>query len=163
MHCPQPICAPTPHPACHQEPTQGTHGAHYKLCNIGCTHAQASHRHSGHTPTRGYAFTVQKLALSKLAANHFIGAIIDKDTGAILEYHHLVKNPVTIPVWETSFVNEIGHLFQGIREHKGTNTYFFIKKSQVPTKKWPTYGQICCNFCPQKREQNPTRLTVGGN
>jgi hypothetical protein len=25
------------------------------------------------------------------------------------------------------------------------------------------YDQIVCNFCPQKKEQNHTRLTVGGN
>jgi hypothetical protein len=46
-------------------------------------------------PAIGYAFGVHQLALSKLATNQFISAIIDKDTGAILEYHHLVKNPVT--------------------------------------------------------------------
>jgi hypothetical protein len=52
-----------------------------------------------------------KLALSKLATNHFLDAIIDKDTGAILEYWHLVKNPATKLVWETSFANKIGCLF----------------------------------------------------
>jgi hypothetical protein len=40
----------------------------------------------------GYAFAVHQLALSKLAANHFICAIINKGTGNVLEYHHLVKN-----------------------------------------------------------------------
>jgi hypothetical protein len=77
----------------------------------------------------GYAFAVHQLALSKLAANHFIGAIIDKDTGNVLDYCHLVKNPATETVWKTSFANKIGCLFQGIQELKGTNTCFFIKKS----------------------------------
>ncbi len=64
--------------------------------------------------TIGYAFAVHLLALSKLAANHFISTIIDNDTGAILEYCHLVKNPTTKTVWETSFANKIGCLFQGM-------------------------------------------------
>ncbi len=65
-------------------------------------------------PDIGYTFAVHQLALSKLATNHFLGAIIDKDTGAVLEYRHLVKNPSTKLEWETSFANKIGCLFQGI-------------------------------------------------
>jgi hypothetical protein len=118
---------------------------------------------AGTPPTTSYTFAVHQLALSGLAANHFLGAIIDKDTGAVLEYRHLVKNPATKTVWETSFTKKIGHLFQGIRELKGTNTCFFIKKSQVPTNKQPTYSQIVCNFFPQKKEQDCTCLTVGSN
>jgi hypothetical protein len=45
----------------------------------------------------------------------------------------------------------------------GTNTCFFICKSQVPSDKRPTYGRIVCNFCPQKEEQHRTQLTVGGD
>ncbi len=40
---------------------------------------------------------------------------------------------------------------------------FFIAKLLVPTNKQPTYSRIVCNFCSQKKEQNHTRLTVGGN
>jgi hypothetical protein len=65
-------------------------------------------------PAIGYAFAVHQLALCKLATSHFLGNIINKDTGAILEYQHLVKNPSTKSVWETSFMNKIGRLFQGI-------------------------------------------------
>jgi hypothetical protein len=57
-------------------------------------------------PAIGYAFGVHQLALRKLATNHFLGAIIDKGTGAVLEYRHLVKNPATKSVWETSFANK---------------------------------------------------------
>jgi hypothetical protein len=65
-------------------------------------------------PDIGYAFTVHQLALRELATNHFLGTIINEDTGAVLEYRHLIKNPVTKSVWETSFKNKIGRLFQGI-------------------------------------------------
>jgi hypothetical protein len=44
-------------------------------------------------PAIGYAFAVHQLALSKLATNHFLCTIIDEETGAVLEYRHLVKNP----------------------------------------------------------------------
>jgi hypothetical protein len=36
-----------------------------------------------------YAFAVHQLALSELVTSHFIGAIIDKETGTVLEYRHL--------------------------------------------------------------------------
>ncbi len=114
-------------------------------------------------PAINYAFAVHQLVLSKLATNHFIGAIINKETGAILEYWHLVKNPATKSVWETSFANKIECLFQGIQDLKGTNTCFFLQKLQVPTNKQPTYGRIVYIFCPQKKEQNCTHLTVGSN
>jgi hypothetical protein len=110
-----------------------------------------------------YAFAVHQLVLRKLTTNHFLGAIINNNTGAILENQHLVKNPATKSVWETSFVNKIGHLFQGIQNLKGTDTCFFIKKLLVPTNKRPTYGRIVCNFRPQKKDQNRTHLTVVGN
>ena len=35
--------------------------------------------------------------------------------------------------------------------------------SQVPKGKTLTYGQIVVNHTPHKKEQNRTRLTVGGN
>jgi hypothetical protein len=114
-------------------------------------------------PAIRYTFAVHQLALCKLATNHFLGTIIDEDTGAVLECRHLVKNPATISLWETSFANKIGRLFQRIQDLKGMDMYFFIQKLLVPTNKWPTYGQIVCNFCPQKKEQNRTRLAVGGN
>jgi hypothetical protein len=98
----------------------------------------------------GYAFAVHQLALRELATNHFLGTIINKDTGAVLEYRHLVKNSATKSVRETSFTNKIGLLFHGIQDLKGTNMCFFIQKLQVPTNKRPTYGQIVCKFRPQK-------------
>jgi hypothetical protein len=104
----------------------------------------------------GYIFAVHQLALRELATNHFLGAIIDKDIGTILEYQHVIKNPATKSVWETSFANKIGSLFQCIQNLKGTDTCFFIAKLLVPTNKQPTYGRIICNFCPQKKEQNCT-------
>jgi hypothetical protein len=94
---------------------------------------------------------------------HFIGAVLDDDTGAVLEYRHLIKSDKHKRIWVHSFANELGRLFQGIRDIPGTNTCFFIRKSQVPKHKRATYGRICCNVRLQKEEIYRTRLTVGGN
>ena len=68
-------------------------------------------------------------------------------------------------LWAISLANEIGRLAQGIRDIKGTNTFFFIRKSEIPTnrRKDVTYGRIVVTYRPQKSEPNRTRLTVGGD
>jgi hypothetical protein len=93
----------------------------------------------------------------------FISAIIDKDTGNTLKYCQLIKIPKYRDIWTHSFANEIGRLFQGIHEHKGTDTCFFMKKLDVPKGRTYTYGRIVCNYCPQKDKPHRTRLTVGGD
>jgi hypothetical protein len=80
---------------------------------------------------RGYAFAAHLLQHNELpsaanASKHFIGAVIDNDTGAILEYWHLIKSEKYRRIWERSFANDLGRLFQGIRDIPGTDTCFFI-------------------------------------
>jgi hypothetical protein len=64
-------------------------------------------------------------------------------------------------MWVHGFANEIGRLFQGIRNVPGTDTCFFIPKSLVPAHKRPTYGSIFCNYQSQKEEKHCVRLTIG--
>ena len=45
----------------------------------------------------------------------------------------------------------------------GSNTIFFITKSQVPQDQKVTYGRIVCEIKPKKDENYRTRLTVGVN
>ena len=75
---------------------------------------------------------------------HFIGAVV--------KYRHLIKSDKYKRIWVHSFANELGRLFQGIRDIPGTDTCFFIQKSQVPKHKRATYGRICCNVRLQKEE-----------
>jgi hypothetical protein len=117
---------------------------------------------------QGYAFAAHLLQHNELpsaanASEHFIGAVIDDDTGAMLEYRHLINSEKYRRIWERSFANESGRLFRGIRDIPGTDTCFFIRKSQVLKHKRSTYGRIVCNVRPQKEEIYRTRLTVGGN
>ena len=51
-------------------------------------------------------------------------------------------------IWEISFANNLGQLFQGIREVKGKNTVMFITKFKVPKDKKVTYGKIVCEMKP---------------
>jgi hypothetical protein len=81
-------------------------------------------------------------------SNSFIGAIIDKDTSDTLEYCQLIKIPKYWDIWTCSFANELKWLFQGIHEHKGTDTYFFIKKLDVPKGRTYTYFTFDPNWHP---------------
>ena len=98
--------------------------------------------------------------------HHWANAIIDPDTGASMEYRHLMKSPKHATEWQKSFSNELGRLAQGIAGREtGTNTIFFITHDQVPPdrRKDVTYGRICVDYRPKKKEPNRTRLRVGGN
>ncbi len=94
-------------------------------------------------------------------------AVLDRDTGELLEYRQLLRSPKYQDDWNISSANEFGRLAQGVggRIEKPTNTIFFKSKSEVPQdrSKEVTYGKIVCSERPQKAEPNRTRLTVGGN
>jgi hypothetical protein len=97
---------------------------------------------------------------------HWAHAIIDPDTGAAMEYRHLIKSSRHKIVWTRSFANELGRLTQGVGGREtGTNTCFYIRHDQIPPDRRGdvTYGRICVDYRPQKKEPERTRLTVGGN
>jgi hypothetical protein len=123
-----------------------------------CSHPPSFHR--------GYAFAAESILLKAISPPshytiHFIGTIIVDNTGDVLEYGHLMKMDKHKHIWAHGFTNEIGQLFQGIRNVPGTDTYFFIPKSHVPAHKRPTYGHICFNYQPQKELKHCIRLTIG--
>jgi hypothetical protein len=66
--------------------------------------------------------------------------------------------------------NEFGRIFQGAgttcqaaEKIKGTDTCFFITKSQVPPDRQVTYANFICSIRPQKKETHRVRCTVGGD
>ena len=63
-------------------------------------------------------------------------AVLDGDTGELLEYRHLMKNTKYKEIWGKSFGNEVGRLAQGmpgrISKEKATNTMFFIAQNEIP-------------------------------
>ena len=66
-------------------------------------------------------------------AVEFANEIFDDDSGKILKYRQLLTHPKHREVWMHSSVNEFGRLAQGVGGRiQGTDTIFFIHKSQVP-------------------------------
>jgi hypothetical protein len=56
--------------------------------------------------------------------------VINEDTGASLEYHHLIQDETTFSVWNKAAANEFGRLAQGIGGRiEGSNTIFFIPRN----------------------------------
>ena len=89
-------------------------------------------------------------------------AVLDKESGKMLNYRQLLRHPKYTKAWNKSSANEFGRLTQGVGKRiKGTDTMRFIKQEQdVPKqcKKDVTYGSFVCNVRPEKKEQNRTRL-----
>jgi hypothetical protein len=93
---------------------------------------------------------------------HHANAVVHPLTGKEMEYTALMKDPSLQPLWKRGFGNELGHLFQGIRDIPGTDTCFFVNLTNIPKYRKITYGKIVCNYKPHKKEKERVRLTVGG-
>ena len=119
--------------------------------------------------------TNTKMEPAKLASRQFplqvlceiTGAVLDDETGDLLEYRQLINHPKYRREWSKSFGNEIESLAQGMPGRvQGTETFFFIKCESIPVdrRKDVTYARIVCNVRPEKvNEPNRTRITVGGD
>ena len=94
-------------------------------------------------------------------------AVMDADTGKLLNYRQLLRNSKYREAWSLSSANEFGRLANGIggRIKNPTNTIEFIFQHEVPTDRMKdvTYGQFVCTVRPEKAEPNRTRFTVGGD
>lgn len=93
-------------------------------------------------------------------------AVLDQETGKLLNYRQLLKSPKYNKEWSISSANEFGRLLNGVGKRvTGTNTMRAILESEVPKdrKKDVTYGSFLCTVRPEKDEPNRTRFTVGGD
>ena len=103
---------------------------------------------------------------SRRFTSDMLNALLDDDTGELMEYQHHMKKPKYCILYRNSYAKEIGQLSQGIPgQVTGTNTIFFINKKDVPADRWRdvTYGRVVVNFRPEKEDPYYTRLTVGSN
>ena len=73
-------------------------------------------------------------------------------------------------LWGHSGGTRTGHLTststaQGIHKIKGTNTIYFIDKSEIPKEKLKqvTHARIVVDYKPHKVEKNRTRVKVDGD
>ena len=61
----------------------------------------------------GYLLTPKSTASTKFPKKFFskmAAAVLDGDTGELLEYRHLMKNSKYKKIWGNSFGNEVGRL-----------------------------------------------------
>ena len=97
---------------------------------------------------------------------HEAMAVLDRDTGKLLKYRQLLRDPRYKREWSKSAANEFGRLAQGVGGRiKGTNTMKFIRKRDVPDSraKDVTYASFLCKVRNEKKERNRTRLVGGGD
>ena len=73
------------------------------------------------------------------------------ETGNMREYRHLINNPKTKQVWNTSAANEFGSLMNGLKKGiPGIGTMKLIHKYEVPTRRTLKYARFVCDYIPQK-------------
>jgi hypothetical protein len=62
-----------------------------------------------------------------------LNAVLDMNTGELLEMRHLLVNPKYKELWGKSYTTDLGRLAQGIPSvSKGTNTIVFITRYEIP-------------------------------
>ena len=98
-------------------------------------------------------------------AKNMAMSVIHPDTGSSMEYKQLLKDPRFREDWLHSSANEFGRLAQGVgtRMPHGSNTIFFIRKTDIPKGRRATYVKFVCDVRPQKEEKRRPRMCVGGN
>ena len=71
---------------------------------------------------------------------------MDTDTGKLLSYRQLMRNPKFKNNWSTSSANEFGRLANGVggRIKNTTNKIVFITRNETPhnQRKYVMYGQF---------------------
>jgi hypothetical protein len=89
---------------------------------------------------------------------HQAMAVMDADTGKLLNYRQLMRSTKYRKAWSLSSANKFGVLANGIsgRIKNPTNTIKFICQHEVPTEQMKdvTYGQFVCTVRPEKVEPN---------
>ena len=79
-------------------------------------------------------------------------AIMDAETGKVLNYRQLMKSQKHKETWSKSSANKFGRLANGVGGRiKGTNTIKFVHKRDVPNNRMKdvTYGKFVCTIRPE--------------
>ncbi len=94
-------------------------------------------------------------------------AVVDTDTGKLLNYRQLMRSTKYKKAWSLSSANKFGGLANGIggRIKNPTNTIKFIYQHKVPKEQKLDVinGQFVFTVRPKKAEPNQTQFTVGGD
>ena len=90
-----------------------------------------------------------------------INTVLNEQTGELMEYRQVMKNPKYRTLYETEYSKELGRLAQGMPEQaEGTDAIFFIEKISVPVYRWRdiTYVREVVHYRPEN-----TTLTEYGS
>ena len=94
-------------------------------------------------------------------------AVMDEQTGRLLNYKQLMQDTMYKKNWSTSSENEFGSLANGVGGciKNPTNMIKFIRRKDIPgsIRKDVTYGSFVCNVRNEKSEENRTLFFVGGD
>jgi hypothetical protein len=124
---------------------------------LACTHV--------HNDITGCPFMAKQASCRKFP-REILNAVLNTDTGALMEMRHLLINPKYKELWGKSYTIELGCLAQSIPGvSNGTNTIVFIQRGDVliDQRKDVMYGRVCINYRPEKANPNCTCLTIGSN
>jgi hypothetical protein len=83
-----------------------------------------------------------------------INAVLHPATGKEMQYKDLIKDPTLGPLYKKGLGNELGRLFQGIRDMQGTNTCFFVELTNFHKDRKITYGKLAFNHKPHEHKHN---------
>ena len=103
--------------------------------------------------TRKYSYAAARLAQTPAHPIHFqehmACTVINPDTGASLEYRHLIQG-ADKDIWVKALANDFGCLEQGVKYKMptGNSTIFFIHPNEIPSHKKVTYGRLVWIFIP---------------
>jgi len=80
---------------------------------------------------------------------HQAMAVMDEETGQLLNYRQLLRSAKYKKEWSISSANEFGRLANGVgnRIKNPTNTIQFVRKKDIPQdrRKDVTYGSFVCS------------------
>ena len=78
----------------------------------------------------------------------FINAIIDPETGKILDYTHLISGERTCKTWEREAAKKFGRLMKGLPKMGifGTETMEIIFAREFPSNRKVTYAILYCYY-----------------
>ena len=100
--------------------------------------------------------------------------VMDTVTGKTLEHFQLRCHSKYKHVWNESYSNKQGRLFQGRgngsegpknQRIKGTETFQIIRYDNIPSQQHNkiTYTKVVCEYKAQKEDPNQTWITIGSN
>ena len=130
-------------------------------------HRTRSHTHTVAQENMFSCADIMQLNMSqrKLAGRKspikMINAVLNKETGELMEYQHVMKNAKYCRLYETSYSTELVRVAQGIPgQAEGTDMLFFFDKNSIPVDRWRdiTYSRVVLNYRPEKDDPYRVRM-----